>query len=52
MTAPQLHLPRTVPAVAAGEHEQVTRDVETLTGHPATPLRRVVQAAREDSAEG
>lgn len=40
----------TYTAVAAGEHEQVTGDVETLTGHPATPLRRVVQETSEDGA--
>ena len=35
----------TYTAVAVGEHEQVTRDVETLTGHPATSLRDVVRSA-------
>lgn len=34
----------TYTAVAAGEHEEVTGDVEALSGHPATPLRRVVRA--------
>lgn len=37
----------TYTAIAAGEHEQVTRDVEALTGHPATPFREVVQRMAE-----
>ncbi len=32
----------TYTAIAAGEHEEVTGDVEALTGHPATPLREVL----------
>ena len=33
-------------AVAAGEHAEVTGDVEALTEHPATPLREVLAAGR------
>ena len=33
----------TYSAIAAGEHAQVTRDAEVLTGYPATALRAVVQ---------
>lgn len=36
----------TYTAVAAGEHAEVTDDVERLTGHPATPLREVLRRAR------
>ncbi|RWU82889.1 NAD(P)-dependent oxidoreductase [Janibacter hoylei PVAS-1] len=36
----------TYTAVAAGEHAEVTGDVEALTGHPATPLREVLAAGR------
>lgn len=39
----------TYTAVAAGEHEEVTGDVEMLSGHPATTLRRVVRETREDT---
>lgn len=35
----------TYTAIAAGEHEQVTQDVERLSGHPATPLREVVRVS-------
>ena len=35
----------TYTAVAAGEHAQVTGDVEALTGHPAMPLREVLAPA-------
>jgi uncharacterized protein YbjT (DUF2867 family) len=35
----------TYTAIAAGELERVTRDVEILTGHPATPLADVLRAA-------
>lgn len=35
----------TYTAIAAGEHEHVTHDVETLTGHPATPLTDVLRLA-------
>lgn len=37
----------TYTAIAAGEHEQVTRDVETLTGRPATALPEVVQETEQ-----
>ena len=36
----------TYTAVAAGEHAEVTGDVEALTEHPATPLREVLAAGR------
>ena len=36
----------TYTAVAAGEHAEVTGDVESLTGHPATSLREVLRAER------
>lgn len=32
-------------AIARGELERVTTDVEVLTGHPGTPLRAVLEAA-------
>lgn len=35
----------TYTAIAAGEHAEVTGDVEALTGHPATPLREVLRRA-------
>ena len=35
----------TYTAVAAGEHAEVTGDVEALTGHPATALREVLAPA-------
>lgn len=35
----------TYTAIAAGEHEQVTQDVERLSGHPATPLREIVRVS-------
>lgn len=35
----------TYTAVAAGEHAEVTGDVESLTGHPATSLREVLRSA-------
>lgn len=40
----------TYTAVAAGEHEEVTADVEALTGHPARSLRRVLRETSEGTS--